>query len=113
MFNELHVVFKLPFQLINDRYFTRRKNQTPFQQRASFFEDLVIRCVRYAFAEIPASVGRVFFSAEVALPFFRFRMLRHGYLGSPVYWREVNHVCMLALWLPPFEAHEDDILPLG
>jgi acetyl esterase/lipase len=39
---------------------------------------------------MPASIGRVFFSKEVALPFFRWRLLRHGLLGSPVDWYEVN-----------------------
>lgn len=61
-------------------------------QQASWFEDIVIRCVRYAFAYIPASIGRVFFSKHVALPFFRFRMLRHGYFRSPFHWQEINMV---------------------
>jgi hypothetical protein len=62
-------------------------------QQASLFEDFVIRCVRYAFANIPSSIGRVFFSKMVALPFLRFRMLRHGYFRSPIQWREVEQVC--------------------
>lgn len=33
--------------------------------------------------------GRVFFSKAVALPFFKFRMLRHGYTKSPIPWREI------------------------
>lgn len=45
-------------------------------------------CVRYAFRDIPASVVRIFFSKTVALPFMRWRMLRHGYLRAPVQWRE-------------------------
>ena len=29
---------------------------------------------------------------SVSLPFLRFRMLRHGYLHSPIYWHEVHMV---------------------
>jgi hypothetical protein len=73
----------------------------------------VIRCVRYAFAYIPAEIGRVFFSKLVALPFLRFRMLRHGYLKSPIHWHGVKQVMIHS---PPWdkkaaitntEAHRD------
>jgi hypothetical protein len=37
---------------------------------------------------MPAGVGRVFFSKPVALPFLRWRLLRHGYLQCSVAWRE-------------------------
>ena len=46
--------------------------------------------VRYAFAKIPASVGKGLFSAVVALPFIRFRMLRQGHLQSPIYHQEIS-----------------------
>lgn len=82
----------LPIGFIRDRFFTRRERQTPFVQQASLFQDFVIRCVRYAFANIPATVGKVFFSKEVALPFFYFRMLRHGYLRTTIPWQEVDQV---------------------
>jgi hypothetical protein len=59
-----------------------------FVQQSSLFEDLVVRCVRFAFANLPSKVGRIFFSKWVALPFLRFRMLRHGYLRSPIRWEE-------------------------
>ena len=85
-------VFVLPFQFISERYFTPRLRRSPFVQRASPFQDIVIRCVRYAFAYLPANIGRVFFSKGVALPFFRFRMLRHGYHTSPIPWWEVDEV---------------------
>jgi hypothetical protein len=83
---------ELPFGFVKERYFTPFKARSPFVQRATLFQDLVIRCVRYAFACMPAYIGRVFFSKAVALPFLRFRMLRHGYLQSPVKWHEVNQV---------------------
>lgn len=83
----------MPFQLIFERYLTKNQRQSPFVQHATLFQDVVIRCVRYAFADIPASIGKVFFSKHVALPFMRFRMLRHGIIRSPIHWREVNEVC--------------------
>ena len=84
----MFVVLQLPYQLCRERYFTSKHKRSPFVQQASFFQDLVIRVVRYAFAFIPANIGRVFFSKGVALPFLRFRLLRHGYLQAPLTWRE-------------------------
>lgn len=83
---------RLPYDFLRERYFTPRQQRSPFVQRASAFQDFVIRCVRYAFAHMPAYIGRVFFSKAVALPFLYFRMLRHGYFSSPISWREVNRV---------------------
>lgn len=57
----------------------------------------MVRCVRYAFANIPPRIGRVFFAREVALPFLWFRLLRHGYLGSPIHWWEHREVAVLYL----------------
>ena len=81
-------VFELPLLFVQERWFLSDDQKSPFVRNASPFEDFVIRCVRYAFANIPPNIGRVFFSKEVALPFLRFRMLRHGYLWSPVHWEE-------------------------
>lgn len=93
--NECETVFKLPTQFIDERWLMSYDQKSPFVRTASPFEDFVIRCVRYAFANIPPNIGRVFFSKQVALPFLRFRMLRHGYLRSPVHWRE--HVTVSAM----------------
>lgn len=87
-----YTVLELPYSFVQERYFFKRKNQSPFVRQASAFEDFVIRCVRYAFTNIRPSVGRVFFSKQVALPFLRFRMLRHGYVKSPVHWHEYRDV---------------------
>lgn len=86
-------VIKLPLVFTYNRYYLSRQYRSPFVQQATWFEDVVIRCVRYAFAYIPASIGRVFFSKFVSLPFLRFRMLRHGYFRSPLHWHEVKQVC--------------------
>ncbi len=82
----------MPISLLYERLLSSREHRSPFVQQASWFEDVVIRCVRYAFAYIPAKVGRVFFSKMVALPFLRFRMIRHGYIRSPIHWQELNQV---------------------
>lgn len=78
----------MPVQLIRERYILQTKQQSPFVQEANLFQDVVIRCVRIAFAKIPASIGRVFFSKGVSLPFMRYRMLRHGIVKPPLTWQE-------------------------
>jgi hypothetical protein len=86
------VVLRLPFEFLHERFFLPKSQQSPFVQQASVFEDFVIRCVRYAFANVDPKIGRVFFSKEVSLPFLWFRLLRHGYIKSPMFWREYNAV---------------------
>ncbi|KAK4039918.1 monoterpene epsilon-lactone hydrolase, partial [Parachaetomium inaequale] len=90
---------KLPVAFIRNRYLLPREKRSAFLRRASLFEDVVVRCVRYAFANIPPRIGRVFFAREVALPFLWFRLLRHGYLGSPVHWREHRESEFRGIWL--------------
>lgn len=93
------LLLELPFKFIRERYFVGYDKQSPFVQKASPFEDLVVRCVRYAFANIPPTVGRVFFSKSVVLPFLKFRMLRHGYLRSPIHWHEYKDKRFKGLWI--------------
>jgi len=80
------LICKLPVELVKQRYLDRQKDA--WTASSTFFEDLVIRCVRYAFANVPNSVGRIFFSKWVAMPFLRWRMLRHGFVRSPVCYKE-------------------------
>jgi hypothetical protein len=83
------IVFVLPVQFFWNRYCrSYSSHKSSHLKGSTIFEDVVIRCVRYAFASIPANVGRVFFTKEVALPFLRWRMKRHGYADFPVYWKE-------------------------
>ena len=79
-------------------------------RQATLFQDLVIRCVRYAFAKFPAKIGRVFFSKNVALPFMRFRMIRHGYRQSPIPWSEVDFGNAQGIRISPFPNEEADVL---
>ncbi|KAL8695643.1 MAG: hypothetical protein Q9224_003269 [Gallowayella concinna] len=107
------VFFQLPYQLCRERYFSSKHERSPFVQQASFFQDLVIRIVRYAFAFIPAKIGRVFFSKGVAIPFLRFRLLRHGYLQAPLTWREANpssKTTTLGLWVTVEESERPDLV---
>lgn len=84
-------VLELPFSLVKTRYFDNPSQVHTFIKTSTFFEDFVVRCVRYAFANIPARTGRVFFSKAVALPFLKWRMLRNGHLKSPVHWKEYDY----------------------
>ncbi|KAK5269151.1 hypothetical protein LTR99_009291 [Exophiala xenobiotica] len=104
------LVFQLPYQLVHERYFTKHEQQSPFTQHASLFQDVVIRCVRYAFAYVPASVGRIFFSKQVAYPFFRFRLLRHGYLRCPMFYREIVRYGARGLWIVDDLNTDPDII---
>jgi acetyl esterase/lipase len=93
------LLFQMPYSLIRERYLVPPEDRNPFVQRATGFQDLVIRCVRYAFEFMPAHIGRVFFSKAVALPFLRFRMLRHGILLPSPAWYEINHRGLHGLWI--------------
>lgn len=59
---------------------------------------------------MPAFIGRVFFSKEVALPFLRFRMLRHGYLKCPIPWREVSMPHFNGVWINSDASQKPDIV---
>ncbi|KAK6197680.1 hypothetical protein LQW54_010689 [Pestalotiopsis sp. IQ-011] len=93
------LIFRLPYSFLRDRLLVPYERRSPFVQVASPFEDFVIRCVRYAFASVSPSVGRVFFSREVALPFMRFRMLRHGIIRKPVHWHEHVDKRFKGVWM--------------
>ncbi|KAF2456569.1 Alpha/Beta hydrolase protein, partial [Lineolata rhizophorae] len=82
-------VVKLPLQFLWTRYLTPRSDRPPFVRASSPFQDVVIRCVRYAFAHMAPAMGRTFLSAPVALPFLRWRMLRHGYFPPRLPFRTV------------------------
>ncbi|KAH7061076.1 Alpha/Beta hydrolase protein [Macrophomina phaseolina] len=105
-----HIVLLIPYQFIRERFFTAPADRSPFVQKATLFQDFVIRCVRYAFAFMPAYIGRVFFSKPVALPFLRWRMLRHGYLRSPITWREVKNESYPGIWLTFDEETKPDVV---
>lgn len=103
-------VFLIPYQFLRERYFIPYEHRSPFVQRATPFQDIVIRFVRYAFAFMPAWLGRVFFSKGVSLPFLRFRMLRHGIVTAPLRWTEINRPGLKGIWISHNQREQPDII---
>lgn len=100
----------IPYQFIRERFFVARELRTPFVQKATPFQDLVIRFVRFAFANMPAFLGRVFFSKPVSLPFLRFRMLRHGIVTAPIRWTEIKRPNFRGVWIVLNQQEQPDII---
>jgi len=100
----------MPYEFINERYLTYNSGQSPWVRHATPFQDIVIRCVRYAFAFIPATIGKVFFSKNVAMPFFHFRKFRHGYWNSTIHWEEIGRPELKGLWIINDAASKPDIV---
>ncbi|KAF1927458.1 alpha/beta-hydrolase [Didymella exigua CBS 183.55] len=104
------IVLVIPYQFIRERFFTPYSRRSPFVKKATPFQDFVIRCVRYAFANMPAFIGRVFFSKGVSLPFLRFRMLRHGIVTSPIRWTEVKRPDFRGVLIKHDQQEQPDIV---
>ncbi|KAH8894755.1 alpha/beta-hydrolase [Thozetella sp. PMI_491] len=104
------LIITLPLQFLSDHLLAAPSRRSPFVRQATLFEDLVVRCVRYAFANVPAKIGRIFFSREVALPFLRWRMLRHGYLRSPIHWREYRDRDFRGIWMIRDPTRQPDVV---
>ncbi|KAI4947165.1 hypothetical protein J4E86_008789 [Alternaria arbusti] len=100
----------IPYQFIRERFFVSHQYRAPFVQKATPFQDLVIRFVRYAFANMPAFLGRVFFSKAVSLPFLRFRMLRHGIVTSPIRWTEIKRPNFRGVWIVHNQQEQPDVI---
>ncbi|KAK2624610.1 hypothetical protein QTJ16_005803 [Diplocarpon rosae] len=104
------ILIRLPLAFVYDHFFVEKSRRPPFVQQASWFEDIVIRCVRYAFAYIPAEIGRVFFSKGAAGPFLRWRMLRHGYIRKPIHWEEVRRKDFQGVWIIKDKTRSPDVV---
>ncbi|KAL7947285.1 Alpha/Beta hydrolase protein [Trichoderma barbatum] len=109
------LLLTLPIQFVWNRYCrSYASHKSSYLKGSTIFEDVVIRCVRYAFASIPADVGRVFFSKDVALPFLRWRMKRHGIEEFPVYWKEETigegDAKVKGIWIKQRSEDEPDIV---
>ncbi|KAK5002209.1 hypothetical protein LTR39_006748, partial [Cryomyces antarcticus] len=59
---------------------------------------------------MPSSIGKVFFSKGVALPFLRFRMLRHGYLKYPIHSQEINQDEFQGSWFIADNTQRPDVV---
>ncbi|KAL6704847.1 hypothetical protein ACN47E_007530 [Coniothyrium glycines] len=100
----------IPLQFVRERLLVPHEQRSPFVKKSTPFQDLVIRFVRYAFANMPAFLGRVFFSKAVSLPFLRFRMLRHGVFRSPIQWTEVQRPKFKGLYIIHDQQEQPDII---
>lgn len=104
------LLFRLPLSLLSERFILPTHARLPSVQHATFFQDLIIHCVRHAFRTLPLPIGRVFFSAAVTQPFLRWRMLRHGHLQSPTYYRAVQTAGFHGLWVVADELRAPDVV---
>ncbi|KAK0125928.1 hypothetical protein ONS95_007552 [Cadophora gregata] len=104
------LLIRMPLTFMYERLLLSKPHQPPFVQQASWFEDAVIRCVRYAFAYIPADIGRVFFSKGASVPFLRWRMLRHGYVRRPVHWEEIQRKDFQGVWIIKDKTKMPDVV---
>ncbi|KNG48291.1 alpha beta-hydrolase [Stemphylium lycopersici] len=100
----------IPYQFVRERFLVAYEHRAPFVRKATPFQDLVIRFVRYAFANMPAFLGRVFFSKAVSLPFLRFRMLRHGIVTSPIRWTEIKRPNFRGVWIVHDQQEQPDVI---
>ena len=103
-------VLVIPYQFIRERFLIPYEHRSPWVRTATPFQDLVIRCVRYAFANMPAFLGRVFFSKQVSLPFLRFRMLRHGFVTSPIRWVDIKRPNCKGVWIVHNQQEQPDVI---
>ncbi|KAL5115381.1 hypothetical protein ACEQ8H_006757 [Pleosporales sp. CAS-2024a] len=103
-------VIVIPYQFIRERLFVHHEKRTPFVNKATPFQDLVVRFVRFAFANMPAFIGRTFFSKAVSLPFLRFRMLRHGFVTSPIRWTDVTRPNFRGVYIVHDQQQQPDVI---
>ncbi|RMZ78294.1 hypothetical protein DV737_g3942, partial [Chaetothyriales sp. CBS 132003] len=104
------LLLQLPHHLYHEWYLLKPEQRSPFSRKATIYQDIVIRCIRYAFATFPPTVSRVFLSKWVALPFLRYRLLRHGYLQSPIFYKEVVRQGFRGLWLIHDDKSDPDLI---
>lgn len=103
--------------LIRHIRFSLRLSRGPensFDRHATVFESLVVRCARYANANLPPDVLQAFFHKNVVYPVLRFRMLRHLYIQSPVNFREHTDTTVSppvkGIWIREDDTKDHDIV---
>ncbi|KAK6341199.1 hypothetical protein TWF696_008285 [Orbilia brochopaga] len=107
-----YFVIELPLSFIQDHILVPYEKRPDIVKTATLFQEFVLRLVRYAFANLPSDIGRVFFAKEIALPFYRFRLLRHGLWPSRVpSWapEEINRNGVRGIWVKTIKDCEPDI----
>ncbi|KAF3924927.1 hypothetical protein ABW21_db0208236 [Orbilia brochopaga] len=108
-----YFVIELPLSLLQDHVLLPYEKRPEIVKRTTFFQEFVLRLVRYAFSNLPTDIGRVFFAKEIALPFYRFRLLRHGLWPSKApSWspEEINRNGIRGIWVKTIWDNEPDIV---
>ncbi|KAK6358416.1 hypothetical protein TWF730_007750 [Orbilia blumenaviensis] len=108
-----YFVFTLPYLFFRDHILLSKHERPDFVNDSTLFQELVIRLVRYSFANLPSDIGRVFFKGEVFMPFYRFRMLRNGLLpGQVPSWspENIDRDGVRALWVKTIKDSEPDVV---
>ncbi|KAK6543907.1 hypothetical protein TWF694_000626 [Orbilia ellipsospora] len=106
------LVFELPVAFIRDHFLLPYTQRPALVNSSTLFQELVIRLVKYAFSNLPSDIARVFFKKEIALPFYRFRLLRHGlWPNNTPSWapEEINQDGVNGIWLKSIKNCEPDI----
>ncbi|EWC46983.1 hypothetical protein DRE_03745 [Drechslerella stenobrocha 248] len=107
-----YFMVELPLSFIQDHFLLPYKQRPSIVKTSTLFQELVIRLVRYAFTNLPSDIGRVFFAKEVVLPFYRFRLLRHGLRPSNVpSWspEEIHQNGIRGIWVKTIKDRDPDI----
>ncbi|RMZ91080.1 hypothetical protein DV736_g1682, partial [Chaetothyriales sp. CBS 134916] len=104
------LLLQLPLHLYREWYLLKPEQRSPFSRKATIYQDIVVRCIGYVFATFPPRIMAVFLSKWVALPFLRYRLLRHGYLRSPIFYKEVVRQGFRGLWIIYDENSDPDLI---
>ena len=108
---------EVPTVLLRQVRFALRLSREPenaFDRHATVFESLVVRCARYANANLPPDVLQAFFHRNVVYPVLRFRMFRHLYIKWPVKLEEYVDATLTppveGIWIRDDAASDPDIV---
>ncbi|KAK6519642.1 hypothetical protein TWF281_003466 [Arthrobotrys megalospora] len=108
-----YFVFTLPYSFFRDHVLLSKEERPDFVNDSTLFQELVIRLVRYSFANLPSDIGRVFFNGEIVMPFYRFRLLRNGLLpGNVPSWspEKIDQDGVRGLWVKTLKDSEPDVV---
>jgi hypothetical protein len=92
-------VFKLPCQVIEDRFVRVHDERNAMAKHSSLFEYVAIQIIQWSLHTLDPSVVKIFYSRKVCELFYLFRRYRYGaaLLGdtSYEYFVEVTRIWML------------------
>ncbi|KAK6501695.1 hypothetical protein TWF481_009521 [Arthrobotrys musiformis] len=108
-----YFVYTLPCSIFRDNILLFKNERPDYVNNSTLFQELVIRLVRYAFANLPSDIGRVFFKKEVVMPFYRFRLLRNGlFPGDTPSWdlEDIDQDGVRGVWVKTIKDSEPDVV---